>query len=198
MKLLRSLLRLPGEERVLDPDEAREILLEAQRLAWQGAPDALDQLGHAARHDYALFGIGRPMHEEFLETVQRLWQAAGRTELPALPTVERVPWSTWIEPTVGDVYRHARGADAEVLYLVDERSLLQKDPLHEVEALDLIARHPALAMVMLSENDLMVRRTFAEAAGGTLDLSSQTVSADLDEYAGLVGLLVRRLDLRAP
>lgn len=170
-----------------EPLEVHQALREARSRGERDPDGALSRLRRQTRKAHGLVGISGRMHRDFREVVEELWKRSGAEDHGPLPSLQYAAWNNWSEPTLGDVHAAAGRTDCDLLFFVDTDDY-PKDALSELEAMRLLQVRDELAMVVLGEGDIMVRREFLLDAGAALPADAMDIGQDLADHAKARGL----------
>lgn len=169
---------------------ARKLLNEAAQLSEQGSPGkALKLLAAKARALYPVLGLEGELHPAFAELACRL-RAAETSGQVSPASVRLLPWSTWPEPTIGDVIAAAANQNEDVLYCRASSEGRGLDALAEVDALAEFRHKPQVAMIVIGDEHMMFRRSFLTDVARDADPNSEDVGQDLADQAEHSGLQV--------
>jgi len=180
--LSEILSRKTGENsRDHSPENVLDII---RQLARENPGKALRQLRKAGIRRYEDFGFNAIAWESY---------AGLHAELTAV-TPEEIScvilrWSMWDQPTVGDLIEAAREIKEELVYLCgDPGKRYAPSAADDAAALHLMASEGICPMVLLGDDDLLVRRQFLIRIEPVIDPRTEDVIQELIDAATQVGL----------
>ncbi len=158
------------------PEHRVEAVLTEAGEALAGKPkEALKLLDGLKGDAYPLVTFGGPYHERFSRIVG---EALGMTG--GFPGVSAFPWDRWEDfPTVADVLALAGEAPEPVLYLYEPPGRLSRGPATELEGLKHLTEDEQLAMVVVGEMNVFLRRDPLLSLAGRADPSTEEILEEL-------------------
>lgn len=170
----------PTEEEMMG--EMRDLLREAEQTAVQDPKAAMKLVRRKSKHLQDVIKIGRPMHNEFRNALLPIISQAGSgPAVTELPTATRVPWEQAL--TVGALGEAARAAEGDIIYLEPSNPRLDATALNQLQALYQFAGNSNLAVVVVGEETMLVRKSVAVSAAETVNPESEDVGIDVMDFA---------------
>ena len=167
--------------------QAGALLREARETSAYSPKKALQMLKKQGRTLYDAVGIGGELHREYVQLVEEVLAMETLESSPALPTVEVIPWRTWHNPKLQDLYAMARDMGSDIMYCRASGSRSCNNAFLEVEALRFFASNPSVVMVIIQEENMMFRKSFLLEAAETLDPALEEIGQELADYARQTG-----------
>ena len=116
------------------------------------------------------------------------WKSEGISLPVELLLVEIIPWETWKNPSLGDLFSVANQAECEIIYCTGKDSRSLHDPVFELDALRKMGDDEALVMVIIGEEDMFFKKTFIQRASYSLDPQHEDIGQDLLDFTSEIGL----------
>ncbi|MGC9366447.1 MAG: hypothetical protein ACP5FK_05330 [bacterium] len=137
---------------------------------------------------YPFFCLNGSLNRQFKQAMEIKWKEEGLPLPVKLPSVEIIPWKTWNNPKLGDLFSSASQTECEIIYCTAPDSRSYHDPVFELDALRKLGDDENLAMIIIGEEDMFFKKAFVQRASCCLNPQHEDIGQDLLDFASEIGL----------